>query len=57
MKVREVKKSPTEFINAAFEVSPELKRFNQKNDIFSRASWDEKVNPKNFFLGTTLKKC
>ncbi len=50
MNVRKVKNSSTEFINEAFEISPQLKRFNQKNDIFSRAIWDEKVNPKKFFL-------
>ena len=50
MNVRKVKKSSTDFINEEFDISPQLKRFNQKNDIFSRAIWDEKVNPKKFFL-------
>lgn len=50
MKAKKVKKSSTDYINKAFEISPQLKRFNQKNDIFSRAIWDENVNPKKFFL-------
>jgi len=50
MNLRKVKNSSTDFINEEFDISPQLKRFNQKNDIFSRAIWDEKVNPKKFFL-------
>jgi len=50
MNVRKVKDSSTDFLNKEFEISPQLKRFNQKYDIFSRAIWDEKVNPKKFFL-------
>jgi len=50
MNVREVKNSPTDFINEEFEISPNLQRFNQKNDIFSRAIWDDNVHPKKFFL-------
>lgn len=50
MQVRKVKSSSSDFINREFEVSSSYKRFNQRNDIFNRAIWDEKVNPKNFFI-------
>ena len=39
------------FMDEEFNISPALKRFNQKNDVFNRALWDDKVNPKDFFQG------
>ena len=38
------------FLDNEFEISEDFERFNPKNDIFNRALWDEKVNPKDFFL-------
>lgn len=33
-----------------FEINPELQAYNQKNDIFNRAMWDDSINPKDFFV-------
>lgn len=38
------------YLNKLFEIQPEFQRFNQKNDIFNRSMWDEKVNPKSFYV-------
>jgi len=43
-----------EFLDKEFKVSPSLKRFNQKNDIFSRTVWDDKVDPKNLFISYNI---
>lgn len=37
------------FLDRRFAIKSKLKRFNQKNDIFSRAVWDDTINPKKFF--------
>ena len=37
------------YLDKAFKITPNLKRFNQKNDIFNRSLWDEKINAKKFF--------
>ena len=41
--------SSSEYLDQEFEITSELKRFDQKNDIFNRSIWDDKVNAKNFF--------
>ena len=41
--------SSKDFLNKEYSISDQFERFNQKNDIFNRAIWDEKVNPKKFF--------
>lgn len=33
-----------------FEIDPKLQAYNQKNDIFNRAIWDESIDPKDFFV-------
>ena len=38
-----------EYLNNQFEIQPDFERFNQENDIFSRALWDDKIDPKAFF--------
>lgn len=38
------------FLKERFEITNEFERFNAKNDIFNRAIWDEKINPKSFFV-------
>jgi len=38
------------YLNQLFEIKPTFERFNQKNDIFNRSMWDDKVNPKNFYV-------
>ena len=50
MKPKKVKGTPQEFINMEFRIEDTQERFDQKNDIFSRAIWDDRVNPKKFFL-------
>ncbi len=37
------------FIDREFEIGANYQRFDQRNDIFSRAIWDPSVKPKNFF--------
>ncbi|MEO0338976.1 MAG: hypothetical protein AAF242_07155, partial [Bacteroidota bacterium] len=41
--------STKDYLDQEFKITSELKRFNQKNDIFNRSLWDDKVNPKKFF--------
>lgn len=33
-----------------FEIDPKLQAYNQKNDIFNRAMWDDRIDPKAFFV-------
>lgn len=47
--IRFIEQSSGEFLNEAFKIEPALERFNQKNDIFNRALWDDKVDAKKFF--------
>ncbi len=42
------------YLDKAFKITPNLKRFNQKNDIFNRSLWDEKIDAKNSFRVTIL---
>ena len=41
---KEVRK---DYLNKRFNIKSIFKRFNQKNDIFNRSMWDDKINPKN----------
>jgi len=50
MKPKLIKETAQDFINKEFQLTEEYKRFDQRNDIFNRAMWDDKVNPKKFFL-------
>ena len=43
------KEDPFLFLNREFEVNEEYERFDQKNDMFNRSMWDDKVNPKNLY--------
>ena len=47
--LKQSKLTAKEFIDRQFKVQKDFRRFNQKNDIFSRTVWDEKVKPKDFF--------
>lgn len=47
---RKIKEVSRDYLNKRFEIKSSVERFDQKNDIFNRAIWDEKVNPKNFFI-------
>lgn len=38
------------YLDQLFQIKPDFQRFNQKNDIFNRSMWDDKVNPKNFYV-------
>ena len=49
-KIKKIKKSAKTYLDELFGIQAQFQRFNQKNDIFNRAMWDEKVNPKNFFV-------
>ena len=48
--VQKIQIKPKEYLNKSFNIGKAFERFNQKNDIFNRAMWDEKVNPKKFFI-------
>ena len=37
------------YLDKEYKITPDFKRFNQKNDIFNRSIWDDTVNPKHFF--------
>ena len=38
-----------EYLDREFDIAADYERFNQKNDIFNRAIWDDNVDPKKFF--------
>ncbi|MDH3648787.1 MAG: reductive dehalogenase [Saprospiraceae bacterium] len=42
--------SEDDHLTKRFSIETEFDRFHQKNDIFSRAVWDDKIDPKAFFL-------
>lgn len=48
--IKKIRSSPKEYLNEQFQISPNFQRFNQKNDQFSRSMWDEKINPKDFYV-------
>lgn len=50
MKPKTIETDSKEYLNKRFNIQPQFKRFRQRFDIFNRAIWDEKVNPKNFFI-------
>ena len=47
---RFIKESPRKYLDRLFQVKSSFEPFNQKNDIFNRSMWDDKVDPKNFFI-------
>jgi len=49
-KIKKIATPAKAYLNQLFKIQPTFKRFNQKNDIFNRSMWDEKVNPKNFYV-------
>ena len=50
MKTKIIEENSKDYLNKRFNIQPQFKRFRQRFDIFNRAIWDEKVNPKNFFI-------
>ena len=48
-RIKRFKGSAVDFLDRTFRIGSSFRQFNQKNDIFSRAVWDEKINPKHFF--------
>jgi len=47
---KQIEKTPRDYLNDTFQITSDQKRFDQKNDIFNRAIWDEKVKAKDFFI-------
>jgi reductive dehalogenase len=41
---------------AGIDVQADFERFNQKNDIYNRASWDPRVDPKTFFASYDMAR-
>ena len=48
--IRKIKTQASTYLNQLFEIKPDFKRFNQRNDIFNRSMWDETIDPKNFYV-------
>ncbi len=42
-------KNGKSYLDERFEIDDSFSRFDQKNDIFNRAIWDDTVDPKHFF--------
>ncbi len=51
MEPRVLDVDPKEYMDKEFGISPQLERFNQKNDVFNRSLWDDSVDSKKFFQG------
>ncbi len=47
--IKPIAQASKDYLNKSFGISPDFKRFNQRNDIFNRAMWDDSVHPKAFF--------
>jgi reductive dehalogenase len=47
---KSVDRPSNEYLNGRFDINEKFERFNQKNDIFNRSLWDEKVKAKDFFV-------
>lgn len=39
-----------DYLTKRFRINNQFKRFNQRNDIFNRSMWDDKINPKDFYV-------
>ncbi len=46
---KKIKENPIAYLNRLFHIKDNWQRFNQRNDIFNRAMWDDGVKSKNFF--------
>ena len=49
-KTKSIETPAKEYLNKRFDIKDGFKRFSQKNDIFNRSGWDDKVDPKKFFI-------
>lgn len=47
--LKRITQDPIQYLNKRFEIDAQFDQFNQRNDIFNRANWDDKVKPKHFF--------
>ncbi len=47
--IRRIRRSSRSYLDEKYNISSTLSRFNQKNDIFNRALWDDTVDAKKFF--------
>ena len=47
---KNIKIPAVEYLNKRFDIKGGFKKFSQKNDIFNRSGWDDKVDPKKFFV-------
>jgi len=41
---------PQKYLDRIFNLKPNFKPFNQRNDIFNRSVWDDEIDPKDFFI-------
>ena len=48
--VKKINIPSQEYLNQLYQIKPDFQRFNQKNDIFNRSMWDNKINPKDFYV-------
>lgn len=49
-RTRKITTTSKAYLNQLFGIQKDFKRFNQKNDIFNRSMWDDKVDAKNFYV-------
>lgn len=47
--IKKIKLRAENYLNQRFDVPQSLSRFNQRNDIFNRANWDDTIKAGNFF--------
>jgi len=47
---KKIKTSAKSYLNQLFGIKPQFQRFNQQNDIFNRSMWDDKIDPKSFYI-------
>ncbi len=50
LKPKTVKGAPREYLDKLFDIKKNFQRFKQKNDIFNRSIWDDKVKAKDLFV-------
>ena len=49
-RLRKIAGSARQYLNDRFQISNDFRPFNQKNDVFNRSLWDDRVNAKTFFV-------
>lgn len=48
--MQRIKLNSVEYLNKLYNISKGFTRFNQRFDVFNRSMWDDKINPKDFYI-------